>query len=416
MTPAIPDGLAVASDVSRALSAAEKPIRDILERALGGAAISNEEAFALFRTEGRNLQAVLETADAVRLARVGDLVTFVVVRNINFTNICYAGCRFCGFAHRADHPEAEFLPLDEIADRAVEAAARGGTEVCIQGGLHPEIDGHHYREIITAIKARVPAIHIHAFSPFEIKYGAGKCRMSYREFLTMLKEAGLGTIPGTAAEILDTDVRRVLTKDKLKAGEWVEIIRTAHELGIRTTSTMMYGHIDAPEHWVAHIDVIRSLQKETGGFTEFVPLGFVHYDAPLFLNGGARPGPTRDENLKVHAIARLMLQGFIDNIQVSWVKLGPRLAQYVLKRGANDFGGTLMNESISRSAGGLYGQEITPMEFCRLIREIGRRPARRNTLYEIQEIYDDHDPPDYQPLVERTAKQAESCELPVGAA
>ncbi len=385
------------------LSRCQAATARILGPVLEGGELAPEDALELFATSGTDFQAVLDAADELRRRRNGERVTFVVVRNINFTNICYTGCRFCGFARPEGHREAEFLPLSEIADRTEEAAGRGATEVCLQGGLHPRMPGTHYRDLVVAIKERVPAMHIHAFSPFEIKFGAGKCRLSYRDFLQMLKEHGLGTIPGTAAEILDSDVRGVISGNKLKAEEWLEIVRTAHELGIRSTSTMMYGHVDEPRHWVMHMDRLRSLQKDTGGFTEFVPLGFIHWDAPLFLDGKARPGPTRDEHLKVHAIARLMLDATIPNIQVSWVKLGPRLAQYVLKHGANDFGGTLMEETISRSSGAPFGEEITPLEFVKFIRGIGRVPARRNTLYDILETYEDHDPPFYPPLKPRPA-------------
>jgi FO synthase len=267
--------------------------------------------------------------------------------------------------------------------------------------LHPEVDGFHYRDILVAIKSRVPRIHIHAFSPFEIKYGAERCRMSVEDFLRMLKEHGLGSIPGTAAEILDREIRRRLTRNKLSTEAWVHIVKTAHRLGIRSTSTIMYGHIDGPEHWVTHLTLLREIQKETGGFTEFVPLGFVHWEAPIYLAGEARAGPTRLESLRLHAVARLVLNHWINNIQVSWVKLGPPLAQQILTAGANDLGGTLMNESISRAAGAPHGQEITPLEMCRMIRELGRIPARRSTLYNILEVYDDHDPPDLGPLVPR---------------
>ncbi len=388
------------------LSEARPDIAGILDGVMTGRELSPPDALTLFGAEGPDLQAVLKTADELRRAKNGDVVTFVIVRNINFTNICYTGCKFCGFAKRKDDPEAEFLTLDEIARRAEEARQRGATEVCIQGGLFPNIAGTYYRDILTAIKTRVPDIHIHAFSPFEIKYGSERMGIPAREFLIMLKDHGLGTIPGTAAEILDVEIRQQLTRNKLTAEEWISIVKTAHGLGIRSTSTMMYGHIDGPEHWVGHLNTLREIQKETGGFTEFVPLGFIHWDAPLYYAGGARPGPTRDENLKVHAIARIFLNGWIDNVQVSWVKLGPRLAQYVLKNGgANDFGGTLMNETISRSAGAPHGEEVTPLEMCRMIRAIGRTPARRNTLYDILERYDDHDPPDIPPLVPRTPDQ-----------
>jgi FO synthase len=378
----------------------------ILDKALADQEITLEEGLALFHTQGQELESLLLVADAIRRAKVGDRVTFVVVRNINFTNICYTGCRFCAFAKHRDDLGAEFLSVDEIARRAEEAWQRGASEVCIQGGLHPDIDATTYRDILVAIKSRVPGIHIHAFSPFEIKYGAQRSRLSVEDFLRMLLEHGLGTIPGTAAEILDTEIRRRLTRNKLSAEEWVGIVKTAHRLGIRSTSTIMYGHIDGPEHWAAHLSLLRDIQKETGGFTEFVPLGFVHWEAPIYLAGEARPGPTRLENLRMHAVARLMLNNWINNIQVSWVKLGPKLAQYVLTAGANDFGGTLMNESISRAAGAPYGQEMTPVEMCRMIRELGRIPARRNTVYEILEIYDDHEPPDIPPLVPRTVEEA----------
>lgn len=379
--------------MEKRLASASRPIRKVLEASLEGKELGASDARALFETRAEDLQALLETADAVRRRRVGETVTFVVVRNINFTNICYTGCRFCGFAKREGDPEAEFLSLEEIARRTKEAAARGATEVCMQGGLHPRMKAEDYCAIVRAVKEAVPEIHVHAFSPFEIKYGAGRSRISVEEFLLRLKEEGLGTIPGTAAEILDTRIRKTLTKDKLSAREWVEIVKTAHRLGIRSSSTMMYGHVDGPAEWVAHFETLREIQKETGGFTEFVPLGFVHYDAPIYLDGVARPGPTREENFKVHAVARLFFQGWIDNIQVSWVKLGPRMAQYILQRGANDFGGTLMNESISRSAGARFGEEISPAEFCRYIREIGRIPAQRNTVYEIVARYETTDPP-----------------------
>ena len=395
--------------VEKLLGEIDPVVSRILEGALVGNEITEEEALALFRTREQELEALLLTADALRRATVGDRISFVVTRNINFTNICYTGCRFCAFAKRRDDPEAEFLSLDEIATRAKEAWNRGASEVCIQGGLHPDIDASHYRDILVAIKSRVPGIHIHAFSPFEIKYGAERSRLSVEDFLRMLREHGLDTIPGTAAEILDVEVRRKLTRNKLSAEEWVAIVKTAHRLGIRSSSTIMYGHVDAPEHWVAHLSLLREMQKETGGFTELVPLGFVHWDAPIFLAGEARPGPTDAENLRMHAVARILLNRWIPNLQVSWVKLGPSVAQRILSSGANDFGGTLMNESISRAAGSPHGQEITPLEMCRMIREIGRTPVRRNTLYETLEVYDDHDPAALSPLVPRMTQ----AEIPV---
>ena len=397
-----PDLSSAVGSTARLLSRIDPTVSRILDKALNDVEVTPEEGLILFRTEGRELQALLLAADELRRAKVGERVTFVVVRNINFTNICYTGCRFCAFAVRRDDPKAEFLSLEEIARRAKEAWNRGATEVCIQGGLHPDIDASHYRNILVAIKERVPQMHVHAFSPFEIKYGAERSRLRVEDFLRMLQEHGLDTIPGTAAEILDTRIRRRLTRDKLSAQEWVHIVKTAHRLGIRSTSTIMYGHIDGPEQWVAHLALLREIQKETGGLTELVPLGFVHWDAPIYLAGEARPGPTGLEDLRMHAVARILLNNWINNIQVSWVKLGPKFAQYILTAGANDFGGTLMNESISRSAGAPYGQEITPAEMCRMIRELGRIPARRNTLYEILEVYDNHDPADTPPLVART--------------
>ena len=399
----------VSEPVEKLLGEIDPVVSRILEGALAGNEITGEEALALFQTRERELEALLLTADALRRATVGGRISFVVTRNINFTNICYTGCRFCAFAKRRDDPEAEFLSLDEIATRAEEAWNRGASEVCIQGGLHPDIDASHYRDILVAIKSRVPGIHIHAFSPFEIKYGAERSRLSVEDFLGMLREHGLDTIPGTAAEILDVEVRRKLTRNKLSAEEWVAIVKTAHRLGIRSSSTIMYGHVDAPEHWVAHLSLLREMQKETGGLTELVPLGFVHWDAPIFLAGEARPGPTDAENLRMHAVARILLNRWIPNLQVSWVKLGPSVAQRILSSGANDFGGTLMNESISRAAGSPHGQEITPLEMCRMIREIGRTPVRRNTLYETLEVYDDHDPAALSPLVPRMTQ----AEIPV---
>ena len=349
-----------------------------------------------------DLDALVSTADEIRRRRVGNRVTFVTVRNINFTNVCYMACQFCNFGVRKEAKSAELLSLDEVANRAEEAWQRGGTEVCIQGGLHPDIPGDHYFRLLDAVKTRVPQMHVHAFSPFEIWYGVKKSRKPLRDYLTALKSAGLGSMPGTAAEILDTEIRLQLTRNKLSADEWERIIRAAHEAGIRTTATIMYGHIDGPAHWAAHIDRIRSIQIDTGGFTEFVPLGFVHEQTRLFRDHPqARPGPTITENIRMHAVARLMLAGFIDNIQVSWVKLGPEAARFMLDCGVNDLGGTLMNESISRAAGSSHGQEITPAEMVRIIRSAGRIPIQRNTLYGMVADYSESDPDEIAPLVSR---------------
>lgn len=363
--------------------------RQILESVLAGQELSEADATHLFRVEAADLDALTATADELRRRRVGNDATFVITRNINYTNVCYMGCRFCNFAKHKSDPEAEFFDLDEIVRRAQEAWDRGATEVCIQGGLHPNIPGHFYRDMLKAIKAVLPDMHIHAFSPFEIWFGAHKSRLSYRDFIRDLMDHGLGSMPGTAAEILDTEVRQQLTRDKLTTDQWVEIITAAHEEGLPTTSTIMYGHIDGPEHWAAHIALLREIQKRTGGFTEFVPLGFVHYKTPLFLeHDGVRPGPTRLEHIRMHAVARLMLDGWIDNIQASWVKLGPDLARQMLSAGVNDLGGTLMNESISRAAGGEHGQEMLPEDMAAMIRDMGRRPVRRNTLYQPVETFD----------------------------
>jgi 7,8-didemethyl-8-hydroxy-5-deazariboflavin synthase CofH subunit len=388
--------------VDAALASASPAIRAILEKSLGGLEISRDEGEMLFSTNGPDLSALIAMADEIRRQRVGDRVTFATVRNINFTNVCYMACQFCNFGIRKDAQGAELLSLDAVADRAEEAWNRGGTEVCIQGGLHPDLPGDHYFKLLRAVKARVPDMHIHAFSPFEIWYGVRKSKMPLADYLAALKAEGLGSMPGTAAEILDTEIRLQLTRNKLSADEWEQIIRAAHAAGIRTTATIMYGHIDGPKHWAAHIDRIRSIQKDTGGFTEFVPLGFVHEETRLFRDHAeARPGPTTPENIRMHAVSRLMLAGYIDNIQVSWVKLGPEAASLMLDCGVNDLGGTLMNESISRAAGSKHGQEITPVEMVEIIRAAGRIPVQRSTLYGVVEDFSDHDPQPIAPLVGR---------------
>jgi FO synthase len=313
---------------------------------------------------------------------VGDEVTFVVNRNLNFTNVCYTGCRFCAFAQREIDPESYTLSLSEVADRAEEAWDYGATEVCIQGGLHPSLPGDFYFRILDAVKERTPDIHIHAFSPMEVLNGSARLGISFREFLSECKRRGLGTIPGTAAEILDDEVRWVLTKGKLPADSWEQIVKIAHSLGIRSSSTIMYGHVDAPPHWVAHIRRLGRIQEETGGFTEFVPLPFVHHNSPIYLAGKARPGPTFEENRRMHSIARILLDRQIPNIQVSWVKMGMDYCKTILQGGANDFGGTLMEETISRMAGAEWGIRKEPEEFVSAIRAIGRFPRERTTTYE----------------------------------
>ncbi len=397
----------IPAELQNLLDAASRSVSQILTKALFGNEISEIEGAVLFNCRDKekvtDRAAIFSVADILRQRSKGDYVTFVVNRNINFTNICYMGCRFCGFAKRKEDSGSEWLEPSQVVERAQQAWDRGGTEVCIQGGLHPKMEGNYYRELVLAIKAALPDMHIHAFSPFEVWYGAVKSKLSYRDFLSDLKDCGLGSMPGTAAEILDTEVRQKLTKNKLSADCWEEIIRTAHDVGIPSTATIMYGHVDEPKHWAAHIALLREIQKDTGGFTELVPLSFVHTDSPLFLNNpnSVRPGPTDHEVDLMHSVSRIMLNGFIDNIQVSWTKLGAERARNMLSLGVNDLGGTLMNESISRSAGSKHGQEITAAELCEIIRSAGRIPVRRNTIYKTIDIYKDHDPIDVIPLVER---------------
>ena len=375
--------------LTRLFTTIDPEISNILQGALANQEVSEIQGLLLFATQGDELEALIETADLLREMAVGNNGSFVTTRNINFTNVCNMGCKFCGFAKRKTEAGAELLSFEQVADRAEQAWQDGATEVCIQGGLHPDIKGDHYRNILKAIKTRVPDIHIHAFSPFEIWYGALKSRMSTKDFIQDLIDHGLGSMPGTAAEILDVEIRKQLTKDKLSTEQWVDIITTAHQLGLPTTATIMYGHIDSPIHWVAHIGKIRDIQKQTGGFSEFVPLGFVHYESPLYTkNNHVRAGPTFDENIKMHAISRVMLNGWIDNIQASWVKLGPEYATQMLRAGVNDLGGTLMNENITRSSGGIYGEEMTSAEMIEMISRVGLNPVRRNTLYKTLERYD----------------------------
>ena len=328
--------------------------------------------------EGELLEQVCRLADDLRQEVVGDEVTYVVNRNINFTNVCYVGCRFCAFAQRRTDADAYSLSLDQVADRAEEAWGLGATEVCMQGGIDPELPGTAYFDLATAVKKRVPEMHVHAFSPMEIVNGSSRTGLSFEDFLIKARESGLDTIPGTAAEILDDDVRWVLTKGKLPTSTWIEIVSTAHRVGVRSSSTMMYGHVDNPRHWVNHLRVLRRIQDaalESGadGFTEFVPLPFVHHSAPIYLAGVARPGPTLRDNLAVHAMARIMLHGRIDNIQTSWVKLGVDGTRAMLRAGANDLGGTLMEETISRMAGSEHGSAKTVAELV----EIGPASAGR---------------------------------------
>ncbi|MCW2607147.1 MAG: hypothetical protein JWO60_1840 [Frankiales bacterium] len=345
------------------------------------AALTAGQALALVTADGADLEAVCALADDVRRDTVGDDVTFVVNRNINFTNVCYTGCRFCAFAQRRTDADAYTLSLDEVAGRAREAWDVGATEVCMQGGIDPQLPGTAYLDLARAVKAGAPDLHLHAYSPMEVVNGAARMQVSIEEFLLAAREAGVDSLPGTAAEILDDDVRWVLTKGKLPTAQWVEVVQTAHRIGLPTTSTMMYGHVDQPHHWVAHLQLLARLQEESGGFTEFVPLPFVHTSAPLYLAGVARPGPTVRDNRAVHAVARLLLHGRIDHVQCSWVKLGPEQCSAVLAGGVDDLGGTLMEETISRMAGSQHGSRKSVDDLEGMVRAAGRTPRQRTTTY-----------------------------------
>src|SRR5579872_1082343 len=358
--------------------------RASLEKVLAtqnGADLSLDESYALANSEGDDLLGLLVAANILRAELTGNIVTYVVNRNINFTNICFVGCKFCAFSRGPRESDTYFLTLEQMAQKAVEAWQIGATEVCIQGGLPRDLPKFHYRDILRAIKNAVPGMHIHAFSPMEIIYGVELTGMPLKDYLQMLRDNGLDTLPGTAAEILDDDVRFVLSRNKLSTEKWKDVIRTAHACGIRSTSTLMYGHVESPAHWVNQLLLFREIQQQTGGFTEFVPLGFVHQNTLLFHQGIARSGPTLAEHLKIHALARVLLAGTINNIQVSWVKLNRNLSQLCLHAGANDYGGTLMEENISREAGATAGQYTRPEDFQALILEAGRIPAERNTVY-----------------------------------
>lgn len=343
--------------------------------------LTDDEALALLHADGPALDAVCRVADDIRRSVVGEDVTYIVTRNINFTNVCYTGCRFCAFAQRRTDADAYTLSLDQVADRAQQAWEVGAVEVCMQGGIHPDLPGTAYFDIARAVKERVPGMHVHAFSPMEVVNGAARTGLSIREWLTAAKEAGLDTIPGTAAEILDDEVRWILTKGKLPAADWIEVVKTAHSLGIRSSSTMMYGHVDQPRHWLGHFRTLAAIQQETGGFTEFVTLPFIHTNAPVYLAGIARPGPTDRDNRAVTAMARILLHPHIPNIQTSWVKLGAEGAAEMLRSGANDLGGTLMEETISRMAGSSYGSYRSVKDLVAIAEAAGRPARPRTTLY-----------------------------------
>jgi len=362
-----------------------------LDRALSGNDITMDEATRLFDADGSDLLAIITAADDLRSRTVGDVVTYVVNRNINFTNVCVKACGFCAFSrgHLAD--EGYYLPVEEIIRRAQEARELGATEVCVQAGLAPGMDGWHYVNLCRALKAVLPDLHIHGFSPEEVLYGATLTRVSVREYLIALKEAGVGSLPGTSAEILVGAVRQKVSPGRIATTQWIELIQTAHEIGIPTTSTIMYGFIESSRDKAIHLDILREIQRRTGGITEFVPLSFVYEEAPMFHRkppAGLRRGASGAEVMKMYAVARLMLNNTIPNLQVSWVKEGPKLSQIALLAGANDFGGTLINESISTAAGASYGQLMKPSQFRGMIREMGRIPAERSTTYQKIRVFE----------------------------
>ena len=381
----------------RLLGSIDREVARVLDKALQGEDISVEEATTLFEARGLEINAIVLAADELRRRSVGDVVTYVINRNINFTNVCIKHCGFCAFSRDHREEEAYFLPVEEVVRRAREAWDLGATEVCIQAGLPPKMDGHYYVDLTRAIKQELPDIHIHAFSPEEVLYGSIRARCSIEDYLRALKQAGVDSLPGTSAEILDDELRRHISPGRITTAQWIEVITTAHRLGIPTTSTIMYGHAETSGHKAAHIVLLRDIQRQTDGFTEFVPLSFIAEEAPMYKRGlvpGVRPGATGPEVVKMYAVSRIILNNWIKNIQASWVKEGPKLAQLCLNAGCNDFMGTLINESISTSAGAAYGQRLKPREMRHLIRDIGRIPAERTTTYEIRRSFgpeeDDH--------------------------
>ncbi len=370
-----------AHPLEQLLAAARPEFAAILERSLHGEELGFEDGLALLAADGPDLVALIRTADHVRATDVGPVVTYVVNRNINFTNVCFVGCQFCAFARLRKDDDARTDTTADVLGKVQQAIDCGASEICMQGGINPDMDAFVYRDLLVAIKKEFPKIHVHAFSPMEIMYGARRTSMSYRDYIQMLKDAGLGTIPGTAAEILDDEVREILSHKKVDVRTWVDIITTAHKLGVRTSSTIMYAHIEKPEHIVRHVELLRSIQKETGGFTEFVPLRFIHTYTTLYQKGLVDPPAKGPIDMRMYAFSRLMLRGHINNLQTSWVKLGTPLAQLSLAAGCNDFGGTLMEEQISKSAGADAG-EYLPVEAIRsLIEAAGRIPRERTTLY-----------------------------------
>ena len=366
----------------------------ILDRALAGEDISVEDAVVLFETTGQEYNATVMAADELRRRTVGDVVTYVVNRNINFTNVCIKRCGFCAFSRDFREEEGYYLPTEEIIRRAQEAWDYGATEVCIQAGLPPQMEGDLYIKLCAAIKEALPDMHIHGFSPEEVLYGSVRSRCTIREYLEGLKAAGVGSLPGTSAEVLDQELRDQISPGRITVAQWIEVITTAHELGIPTTSTVMFGHRETPVQLAKHMDLLRGIQQQTGGITEFVPLSFVHTEAPMFMKNlvqNVRPGPTGMDVVKMHAVARIMLNNWIPNVQASWVKEGSRMSQLLLTAGVNDLGGTLINESISTAAGAQHGQLMRPSEFRQMIRDAGRVPAERSTTYGLRRVFSDAD-------------------------
>jgi 7,8-didemethyl-8-hydroxy-5-deazariboflavin synthase CofH subunit len=374
----------------------------ILDKALDKRELTPDEAVRLLTVTGADLFALIRAADLARIEDNGNDVSYVVTRNINFTNVCYVGCTFCGFSRHKDEADAYDHPTEIMIEKARDGIARGATEVCIQGGIHPNKDHNHYREILIALKSEFPKLHVHAFSPEEMDFGQKKSGMKLNDYLLWLMDAGLGTMPGTAAEILDDEVRNIVSPRKLNTARWVEIVRAAHSVGLRSSSTLMYGHVETVEHVANHLNLLRDLQKETGGFTEFVPLGFIHEKNILFNHLESRPGASMPEDLRMIAVSRLFLRPWITNIQMSWVKMGPKLAQMALLAGANDFGGTLMEESISRESGSRFGENLPQEEIRQLVRDIGRTPVERSTKYDVLRRFDDpaQDPPSLEPKID----------------
>ena len=376
------------------ISALKPETAAVLDRALSGEDITVEEAVVLFETEGKEYNALVMTADELRRRTVGDIVTYVVNRNINFTNVCIKRCGFCAFSRDFRQEEGYLLPVEEIIRRAKEAWDYGATEVCVQAGLPPKMEGDLYIRLCEAIKKELPDMHIHGFSPEEVLYGSIRSDITIRAYLTELKAAGVGSLPGTSAEVLDQELRDKISPGRITVDQWTDVITTAHGLGIPTTSTVMFGYLETPTQLAKHIDLIRGIQQQTGGITEFVPLSFVHTEAPMFMQelvNDVRPGPSGIEVIKMHAIARIMLNNWIPNIQASWVKEGARMSQLLLTAGVNDLGGTLINESISTAAGAQHGQLMRPSEFRQMIRQAGRIPAERYTTYKTRRVFSDTD-------------------------